>query len=256
MLSLLPGNPYGVFIRSFGKAHAFLAQRANSAAFNRVHHISKNDLPYLDAILDWYRSYDAVCSFEIIPLLTSPSLLWHFAKRGLYQSGFYNVLYGLPGTETARFPHIDIRAVEPEEKDLFADVYFTSFGVSKTSANNYVRDSIRTLIDISSNQCFFAFIEKRVAAIAVLSVTQQIGYLGLAATLPSFRGYGCHKALLQVRIEKAASQGCQLVVGQAGVGTISQRNMERLGLRLAYTKVDWTIYSERQEPNSFDPFNK
>jgi GNAT superfamily N-acetyltransferase len=256
MLSLFPDNPYGVYVRSFGKATAFLAQRTNSTPSNRVHHISGDDLPYLSAILDWYRNYDALCSFEVVPLLSSPLLLWHLAKRGFYQSGFYNVLYGLPTVDAATFPHITIRAVQPEEKELFADVYFNSFGVPMTTAYNHVRDSIRVLVDIPSNQCFFALIEKRIAAIAVLSLSQQIGYLALAATLPSFRGYGCHKALLQARIEKAASQGCQIVTGQAGVGTVSQQNMERFGLRLAYTKTDWTIYSEQQPDSSFDPFNQ
>jgi hypothetical protein len=255
-LSLFPDNPYGVHVRSFGKVTAFLAQRTNSVAFNRVHHISGDDLPYLSAILDWYRNNDSLCSFEIVPLLSSPLLLWHLAKRGFYQSGFYNVLYGIPTVDTATFPHITIRAVQPEEKELFADVYFNSFGVPKTTAHNYVRDSIRVLVDIPSNQCFFALIEKKIAAIAVLSLSQQIGYLALAATLPTFRGYGCHKALLQARIEKAAGQGCQLITGQAGVGTVSQQNMERVGLRLAYTKTDWTVYSEQQPDSSFDPFNQ
>jgi hypothetical protein len=234
MLSLLPGNPYGVHIRSFGKALAFLVQRAHSSTFNSVHHISGDDLPYLNTLLDWYHSYDTLCSFEVVPLLSSPLLLWHLAKRGFYQSGFYNVLYGLPRIAKATFPHITIRAVQPEEKDLFADIYFTSFGVPKTSENNYVRESIRALVEIPSNMCFFALIEKSVAALAVLSLFEGIGYLALAATLPSFRGYGCHKALLQARMEQAARQGCQLIIGQAGVGTSSQRNMEHVGLRLAY----------------------
>ncbi|MEO6890595.1 MAG: hypothetical protein ABI456_14450 [Ktedonobacteraceae bacterium] len=44
------------------------------------------------------------------------------------------VLSGLPCVDTAAFPHIPIRAVLSEEREIFADVYFNSFGFQKASA--------------------------------------------------------------------------------------------------------------------------
>jgi len=46
-------------------------------------------------------------------------------------------------------------------------------------------------------------------------------------------------ALIQQRIVDAAHAGCTLVVTQTRAGTTSQRNMERAGLRVAYTKTIW-----------------
>ncbi|GCE15271.1 hypothetical protein KTT_51300 [Tengunoibacter tsumagoiensis] len=249
MLSLCPGNPYGAYTRSFGKAVALLAQKAHSGLYNRVHHISGDDVGFLDEIIEWYRSSGGICSFQVVPLLSSPSLLWQLAKHGFYQSGFYNVLYGLPAIQQASFPQLTIRSVEPEEKETFVDIYFNSFGLPKTAAYGYVHESMSRLIDVSSNNCFFALVDKKPVAIAILSLYQQVGYLALAATLPSFRAYGCHQALLQARITRAISQECELIVGQAGVATGSQRNMERSGLRLAYTKTDWTIYNALADPD-------
>ena len=34
--------------------------------------------------------------------------------------------------------------------------------------------------------------------------------------------------------------GCELIVGQARFGSISQNNMERAGMKIAYTKAIWT----------------
>jgi GNAT superfamily N-acetyltransferase len=257
-LSLLPDNPYEVQSRCFGNLTVFLAQKTyKNNLFNRVSNIGEENLPYLDAIVDWHRTFGVSCCFEIVPLRSSHLLLWHLASRGLYQSGFYNVLYGLPVVDTVSFSNITVRTVLPEEKDLFADIYFESFEVPKTTEYSYVRDSIRVLTDIPTNECFFAIVKNKVVAIAVLSIYQHIGYLALAATLPSFRGYGCHKALLHTRIEKAAHKGCSLVIGQAGVGTVSQQNMEQWGLRLAYTKVEWTIYNPQQIPDrGLDPMNR
>ena len=35
---------------------------------------------------------------------------------------------------------------------------------------------------------------------------------------------------------------CRIVVGCAGIDTISQHNLEKMGLRVAYTKAIWTEY--------------
>ncbi|HCI78622.1 MAG TPA: hypothetical protein DHW02_02910 [Ktedonobacter sp.] len=257
-LASLPGNPYGVQTRTFGKATAFLARKThNSEIFNHVGNLTRDDLPYLDAILDWYAHNDVSCSFDIVPSNASPELLWHLAMKGLYQSSFYNMFYGLPYVAQEFLSDIVIRPVLPEEKNLFAEVYFESFEVPKTKTYAYVRQSICTLVEIPTNHCLFAFIHNSLAAIAVISISRGIGYLALSATRPSFRGRGCQNALLQARIHLASRAGCDLVTCQAGVGTVSQRNVEKVGLRLAYTKATWTTFNEHQNPrNTIDPTNR
>ena len=59
------------------------------------------------------------------------------------------------------------------------------------------------------------------------------------ATLPEMRQRGCQSAMLQHRILVAAQAHCSLIMGHANVGSTSQNNMERLGLRIAYTEVSW-----------------
>ena len=57
------------------------------------------------------------------------------------------------------------------------------------------------------------------------------------ATLPSFRGRGIQSALLRARIWIAGASDCVLAVIEAEPGSSSQRNMERLGFRVAWTDV-------------------
>ncbi|MFQ5844848.1 MAG: hypothetical protein ACE5JG_07660 [Planctomycetota bacterium] len=76
-------------------------------------------------------------------------------------------------------------------------------------------------------------------AIGILYVAGRIGYLANAATLPPFRGRGCHTALLRFRIARAAREGCELVASDTEPYSASQRHMERAGLRLAYQKARW-----------------
>ena len=58
-----------------------------------------------------------------------------------------------------------------------------------------------------------------------------------AGTLLEFRGRGLQTALLRVRMEAAAKAGCEYAVVVTQGGTTSQRNCERLGFRVAYSKV-------------------
>jgi GNAT superfamily N-acetyltransferase len=60
------------------------------------------------------------------------------------------------------------------------------------------------------------------------------------ATLPAFRNRGVQSALIERRLHEAALAGCEYAVVSTQPATGSQRNMERRGFRLAYTKLVMT----------------
>ncbi len=60
------------------------------------------------------------------------------------------------------------------------------------------------------------------------------------ATLPDFRRRGIQSALIARRLHEAALAGCEYAVVSTQPGSGSQRNMERRGFRVAYTKVVMT----------------
>jgi GNAT superfamily N-acetyltransferase len=64
------------------------------------------------------------------------------------------------------------------------------------------------------------------------------------ATLPEFRQRGVQSALIALRLHEASKAGCEYAVVSTNPGSGSQRNMERRGFRVAYTKLvmtrDWT----------------
>ncbi len=242
LLRALPDNPYKVHVRTFGNATALLVGAIDDSELsNRVGNMSGAELPYLDTILAWYKAHNVRCSFEIIPSHAQAGLLRQLAANGFYQSSFYTVLYGLPQSQMKPMPHITIRDVLPDEQDIFATIYLKSFSVPQ-DRTQYLRDSIRLLVGRPDLHCLFALINHEIAAMAVLYIHQQVGYLALAATLPSFRGRGCQKALLLHRIERASIAQCNLVVGQAEFASVSHQNAEKVGLRTAYTKADWTLF--------------
>jgi GNAT superfamily N-acetyltransferase len=57
------------------------------------------------------------------------------------------------------------------------------------------------------------------------------------ATHPFFRRRGVQAALIAARLRAGAERGCDLATAGTLPGTVSQRNYERLGFQVAYTRA-------------------
>ncbi len=58
------------------------------------------------------------------------------------------------------------------------------------------------------------------------------------STLEKYRGRGLHLALIRARLQHAAELGCDLATASTAPGSTSQRNYERAGFRVIYTKLN------------------
>ena len=72
-----------------------------------------------------------------------------------------------------------------------------------------------------------------------LSMHEGVAMLAGASTIPAFRGRGAQNALLRTRLNMAADHGCDLAAMGALPGSASQRNAERQGFLIAYTRTKW-----------------
>jgi GNAT superfamily N-acetyltransferase len=95
---------------------------------------------------------------------------------------------------------------------------------------------------------FVASVEGKMAACGTgLNIPEhRIFALGGAGTLLEFRGRGLQTALLRARMAAAAAAGCEYAVVVTQGGSTSQRNCERLGFRVAYSKV--TVVKDLSSP--------
>ena len=84
----------------------------------------------------------------------------------------------------------------------------------------------------------FGLVDGVHAGTGQLEIADDIGWLSGDTTLPQFRRRGVQGALQRARLELARDAGCTLAVTESVPGSASQRNMERLGFRVAYTRVD------------------
>ena len=69
----------------------------------------------------------------------------------------------------------------------------------------------------------------------------RVALLAGASTVPEGRRQGAQLALLDARLQTAVDAGCDLAMMVAAPGSASQRNAERQGFRIAYTRTKWQL---------------
>jgi hypothetical protein len=88
---------------------------------------------------------------------------------------------------------------------------------------------------------YLASSQGKAIAAAVMVICDRIAVLAGASTVPEGRQRGAQLALLSTRLREAAARGCDLAMMCAPPGSPSQRNAERRGFRLAYTRIKWQL---------------
>lgn len=103
----------------------------------------------------------------------------------------------------------------------------------------FMRDIGPLVTATEDSTCFLADLEGEAIAAAVLRVHDGVALLAGASTVPGRRRQGAQLALLDARLRFAAERGCTLAMMCAAPGSTSQRNAERHGFRIAYTRLKW-----------------
>lgn len=238
----LPGNPYQMESRRFGELIVLTAQAVpDSPFFNRILCAGPGDEGELQEALAFMAGRGLSPRVDLMPLHSSEAFLKHLDERGLRCSGFQVALFGEPWVDLPG-PACGV-TVEPvaegEAVEVAARLYAEGFAVPAHKVD-YASDQVRAVAGQAGWTVYLARVDGRPAGMAMLYVAEGIGSFAAACTLKEFRGRGVQTALLHQRMADAAAAGCELVVSQTGSGWVSQHNMERVGLRLAFTKAEFT----------------
>lgn len=197
------------------------------------------DSHHLDRIEDFYRKHNAPSQVDLTPL-HSPEVFEMFKERGYAIAELNNVLYRkLDPVEQFPDPpeHCDIRRSPREESEITGAIVESAF--FPDGAPEAFRGLIAPLYQMENALAFVATVnEKPVACGTGLIIPEhRVFALCGAGTRSEFRGRGLQTALLRARMKAARDAGCEYAVVVTQGGTVSQRNAERLGMRIAYSKV-------------------
>jgi hypothetical protein len=177
---------------------------------------------------------------EVCPL-ADPSTFALLSERGYRPIEFSNVLYQ-PITRDLRLDaprneHIQVRLINKDEVDLWAQTVFEGW-----SEFTEVADFLRDLGQVqarSKTLSFLAELDGKPIAGGALAIVGDIALLAGASTIPRARRQGAQLALLEERLRYGAAQGCSVAMMVTQPGSGSQRNSERHGFRIAYTRTKW-----------------
>lgn len=239
----MDGNPMDVEIQRFGNATAFSVKNIPGPSFNTVKGLKAGDEKHIKGIVDFYKQKDIPFRFELTPSLTTSDLLTHLHEAGYYQHDFHTTLYTqvskiLDTADKLLDQKITIRKLKRHEFSIFAEIYIKGFQMPPFLKNGVALNN-EILYGNKGWTFYLASYENEPAGIRVLYIKDSIATLAAAATIPFFRNKGIQSALIKHRIYQACLQDCDLAVGQAKFASTSQNNMERAGLKIAYTKSIW-----------------
>ncbi|WP_394826067.1 hypothetical protein [Pendulispora albinea] len=74
-----------------------------------------------------------------------------------------------------------------------------------------------------------------------LALHGEVALLAGASTIPEHRSRGAQAVLLAARLAYARARGCDVAMMVTEPGSTSQRNAERRGFRVAYTRTKWAL---------------
>lgn len=216
----------------FDGPHSPLTQTFGAGLFDRF------EAPEFAAAEAFFDSRGAATHHEICSLASEATTrLLH--NRGYTAIERSTVL--IRDTRPSQVPRdsgITVRRVAPDEIAQWARVSALGWSSAGPEVSAFVEQLGSIMGQARGTHCFLAEEHSQPIAAAALNISD-VALLAGASTIPSARGRGAQRALLEARLAFAAGQGTDLAMIVTEPESASQRNAERAGFRPAYGRTKW-----------------
>jgi hypothetical protein len=197
----------------------------------------------LDAIERFFAARGAPVFHEVSPM-ADPGHIAMLTGRGYQPAELSSVLYRAistaadAGERPGPASSAVVRQVGADESHRWADTLAAGWS-DVDGAGQMVGELARVMATRPDIALFLAEMDGRAIAAGTLSICEGVALLAGASTIPPARRRGAQSAILAARLDYAARHGCDLAMVVAAPGSSSQRNAERNGFRIAYTRTKW-----------------
>ena len=194
----------------------------------------------LDAIEAFFTERGADVMHEVSPF-AGVATIAQLAQRGYLPHELSTVLV-LPLAESLAAPvsGLQVRIAESADRDAWIET-----SVQGWSADATYGDTMRRIATSAfANQAMIHMLVERegqIIATGSMGIADDVALMAGASTIPTGRGLGAQALLLTARLAEARRRGCTLAMMVADPGSTSQRNAERRGYRVAYTRTKWRL---------------
>ncbi len=197
----------------------------------------------LDIIERFFRDRGAPVLHEISPL-AGIAALDLLCARNYRPVEISSVLYRSIEDSTIREENnIRVRVTGPQEAELWSQVNARGWSHEHPELADFLLQSGAFASAREHSVSFVGELDGEPGAAGTLCIHDGVALFGGAATIPEFRRRGLQAALLDGRMRYAFEHGCDLAMMVAEIGSNSQRNAERKGFRIAYTRLKWRLFS-------------
>jgi GNAT superfamily N-acetyltransferase len=193
----------------------------------------------MDRLEDFYFSRKALAKVDYCPL--SDATLLELTRERRYGVEELNNVLARKLNPSEKFPlrsGFTIRRSTPDEAPDFSSILRQSFFPDGGEPEGFDQ-MLSPMFSFPGSLTFVAEIDGQIVATGAGLIIPEHKIVGLygAGTLNDYRRRGLQTAMLQQRMQAAAEVGCEYAVIITQGGTTSQRNAERLGFRVAYSKA-------------------
>lgn len=205
----------------------------------------------LDIVERFFFERGAAAQLEISPLVGVPALDL-LCTRGYKPIEVSSVLYRDVAPSATIYPDkidagaenypdkINVRLTGVDEAQLWSDVSARAWAHEIPHLLDFLKDMGAIMAVRENCPAFLASLDGTPGAAGVLCLHEGIALFGGAATVPELRRRGLQAALFDARMRYAHGHGCDIAMVVTAPASDSQRNAERKGFRIAYTRTKWS----------------
>jgi len=195
----------------------------------------------LDTIERFFFERAAPVQHEVSPLV-GPVALDLLCGRGYRPIEISNVMYRLVDPPEAKTnQRIRVRVIRADEARLWSEVSARGWAQEHPEVLDFLSEVGGISVTREGSLSFLAELDGAPAAAGSLIVHDGVALFGGSSTMPEMRRQGLQAALLEARMRYANEHGCELAMMVAEAGSNSQRNAERKGFCVAYTRTKWRL---------------
>ena len=185
----------------------------------------------IDAVEAFYEERMTPVTFILCPFADA-AIFTYLSRRGYEIGSFENALFRPVSAADILPPDPDIVSAEAPEE--WANTLGESFFDVVTPAGLELG---RTLYHLPNMQNLLIRDGETALAGAQLGSHEGLAIFQCDGTIRRYRRAGLQLKLIQHRLSRAAQAGCDMATADTEPGSASQRNYEKLGFRVAYTRV-------------------
>ncbi len=203
----------------------------------------------LDRVEKFYKELESSIRLDLSPT-ANPALLTLLGERGYRISNFYNQLVLAlgqasrredlegPGSDPAPVSGIAVSPLKPGQENTWRATNSEGFGSREDpfdpSTTSYALGL--TVTNSPGVTCYLASLEGEPAGSGAISIRNNLALFFSTSVKPAFRRKGVQSALIRARLDQARQAGCDYAMVMTLPGNNSQRNLQRHGFQVAYSR--------------------